>query len=159
MRKTGESKDQVWHEFQQLGYYLALHHPLLYLRRAEQGWIQFWSEPTLDEVEWPDYSAVTPSEFVMTLTSFLVREAEAAFLMLALFALGGALVGWNGFTRLEYLIFASAVWVSIFASLTEYGENRRFCVPYYMLIVYVLMTRLWIWIVPGISGEPAATSG
>jgi hypothetical protein len=125
---------------------LIIHHPLHYLRRTEQGWIQFWGEPTLYEVNWPEISTVTASEFVMTLENFLVREFEAVFLILALVAIPCALVGSQTFTKLEYLIFAITLWASVFAALTDYGENHRFCVPFYMLIVYTLFTRGWVWI-------------
>jgi len=156
-RQTGKTKTEVWHEYQSLALYLATHHPLIYLRRAEQGWIQFWSEPTLDEVVWPDVSTITPGQILMTLMDFLVREVEAVFLILALISLPCALVRLKVFTKLEYLTFAIALWVSVFASLTEYGENRRFCVPFYMLIVYTLMTRAWIWISAASSQDRGAT--
>ena len=145
-RRTGKPQYQIWHEYQSVASYLIIHHPLLYLRRAEQGWMQFWGEPTLDEVDWPEISTVTLSEFLMTLDNFLVREFEAAFLVLALFAIPCALVHRKAFTKLEYLTFAIALWSSVFAALTDYGENRRFCVPFYMLIVYTLLTRGWVWI-------------
>jgi len=145
-RRTGRTRTQIWHEYQSLAYYLAIHHPLLYLRRAEQGWMQFWGEPTLDETEWPEVSTVTPGEFLMTMTNFLVREVEAVFLILALLSIPCALVRPKAFTKIEYFTFAIALWVSVFAALTEFGENRRFCVPFYMLIVYTLLTRGWLWI-------------
>jgi hypothetical protein len=145
-RRTGESKYQIWHEYQSLAFYLEIHHPLLYLRRAEQGWMQFWGEPSLDEVVWPEISTVTPGEFLMTLANFLVREVEAVFLVLALLSIPCALFHRKVFTKLEYLTFAIALWASAFAALTDFGENRRFCVPFYMLIVYTLLTRGWLWI-------------
>ena len=93
----------------------------------------------------------------MTLMDFLVREVEAVFLILALISLPCALVRLKVFTKLEYLTFAIALWVSVFASLTEYGENRRFCVPFYMLIVYTLLTRAWVWISAASSQDRGAT--
>jgi hypothetical protein len=48
------------------------------------------------------------------------------------------------------------LWVSVFSSLTEFGENRRFCVPFYMLIVYTLLTRGWVWISAAAAQGPAA---
>lgn len=145
-RQTGKTKIQVSHDYQSLAFYLAIHHPLLYLRRAEQGWMQFWGEPTLDEVEWPESSTVTPGDILMTMASFLVRESKAVFLVLALLSIPCAFARFKAFTKLEYLAFALALWVSVFAALTEYGENRRFCVPFYMVIIYTLMTRAWVWI-------------
>lgn len=157
-RRTGKTQAQISREYQSLGLYLQIHHPLLCLRRAEQGWMQFWGAPTLDEVEWPTISAVSLGESLMTMTSFLVREVEGAFLLLALFSLPCALVHYKVFTKLEYLIFSIALWVSVFAAFMEYGENRRFCVPFYMLIVYTLLTRGWLWIAaassPG-AGPPS----
>ena len=82
----------------------------------------------------------------MTMTNFLVREVEAVFLVLALLSIPFALIRLKAFTKLEYLTFAIALWTSVFAALTEYGENRRFCVPFYMLIAYTLLTRGWLWI-------------
>jgi hypothetical protein len=145
-RKTGKTKAQVTHDYALLARYLQIHHPLLCLRRAEQGWMQFWGEPTRDETEWPQESNVALGEFGMTLINFLVREIEAAFLVLALLSLPCAMVYRKAFVKHEYLIFASVLWVSVFAAFTEYGENRRFCVPFYALIVYTLMTRAWQWI-------------
>jgi hypothetical protein len=156
-RRTGKTKAQVSREYQSLAVYLATHHPLLYLRRAEQGWIQFWAEPTLDETEWPQVSAVSPSEFQMTMTNFLLREVEAVFLILALLSIPFALVRLGAFTKLEYLTFAIVLWVSVFAALTEFGENRRFCVPFYMLIAYTLLTRGWLWVTATTSKGPHAS--
>ena len=96
--------------------------------------------------EWPQGGKVRLDEFLMTMANFLVREVEAVFLVLALLSLPCALFRLKAFTKLEYLIFAIALWVSVFAAFTEFGENRRFCVPLYMLIVYTLMTRVWMWI-------------
>jgi hypothetical protein len=157
-RQTGKTAKQVWHEYQSLAFYLAIHHPLLYLRRAEQGWIQFWAEPTLGESAWPDVGTVTPVEFLMTMADFLVREIEAVFLVLALFSIPCALARLKTFSKLEYLIFAMTLWVSVFAALTEFGENRRFCVPFYMLIIYNLLTRGWVWINAEASERHGATS-
>ena len=157
--QTGKSRIQVSREYQALAVYLAIHHPLLYLRRAEQGWMQFWGEPTMDEVEWPQASAVTPSEFLMTLASFLNREIDGAFVVLALLSLPCALVRPGTFTKLEYLIFAIALWTSAFSAFMEFGENRRFCVPFYMLIVYTLLTRGWLWITPSGSSESVIAAG
>lgn len=158
--KTGWSTARASHEFQSMAIYLILHHPGLYLRRAEQGWIQFWAEPTRDEVVLPDVGSVTPAEFLLTFSDFMVQEVKAVFLVLALISLPCALLHDRIFSKLEYLIFTLALWVSIFAALTEYGENRRFCVPFYMLIVYTLMTRGWIWVRAassrGSSDAPAA---
>jgi hypothetical protein len=155
-RRTGKTKTQVSHEYQSLAVYLATHHPLLYLRRAEQGWMQFWGEPTLDETEWPQVSSVSLAESLMTLTNFLVREVEAVFLILALLSIPFALVRLKVFTKVEHFAFTLVLWVSVFAALTEFGENRRFCVPFYMLIAYTLLTRGWLWITATTSKGPHA---
>jgi hypothetical protein len=155
-KRTGKTKNQVSHEYQSLAVYLATHHPLLYLRRAEQGWMQFWGEPTLDETEWPQVSTVSPGESLMTMTNFLVREVEAVFLILALLSIPFALARLKVFTKLEHLAFTIVLWVSVFAALTEFGENRRFCVPFYMLIAYTLLTRGWLWITATTSKGPHA---
>ena len=158
--ETGRNPELVRSDYEALARYLMIHHPGLYLRRAEQGWIQFWAEPTRDEVVLPDAGSVTPAEFFMTFTDFMVREVKALFLILALISIPCLLARSKAFSRIEYLIFTLALWNSVFAALTEYGENRRFCVPFYMLIVYVLMTRAWIWAGPGLprsaSDTPAA---
>jgi hypothetical protein len=154
-KRTGKTDIQISREYQSLAVYLQIHHPLLCLRRAEQSWMQFWGEPTLDELEWPQGSNVTLDEALMTLINFLIREIEAAFLVLALVSAPCSLIFRKAFTRLEYLIFAIALWVSIFAAFTEFGENRRFCVPFYMLIVYTLLTRGWQWI----AATPSAGFG
>ncbi|MGD0224082.1 MAG: hypothetical protein ABSF71_17270 [Terriglobia bacterium] len=145
-RRTGETGFQISHEYKSLALYLQIHHPLLCLRRAEQSWMQFWGEPTWDEVVWPEGGRVTLDEFLMTMANFLVREVEAFFLVLALLSIPCALFRLKAFTKLEYLVFAIALWVSVFAAFTEFGENRRFCVPLYMLIIYTFLTRIWLWI-------------
>jgi hypothetical protein len=157
-KRTGQSQAQVWHEYQSLAFYLEVHHPLLFFRRAEQGWMRFWGEPTLDETEWPDVSTVNPGELMMTLSDFMVREVKAVFLVLALLSIPCALVRLKAFTKLEYLTFAMVLWVSVFSSLTEFGENRRFCVPFYMLILYTLLTRCWLWISAASSQASEAPS-
>ena len=145
-RQTGETGFQISHEYKSLALYLQIHHPLLCLRRAEQSWIEFWGEPTWDEVVWPEGGTVTQDESLMTMANFLVREVEAFFLVLALLSIPCALFRLKAFNKLEYLIFAIALWVSVIASFTEFGENRRFCVPLYMLIIYTFLTRIWLWI-------------
>ena len=42
--EPGKSRAEVSHDLTQLALYLDIHHPLLFLRRAEDGWMQFWGE-------------------------------------------------------------------------------------------------------------------
>ena len=156
-KRTGKTEIQVSHEFASLALYLEIHHPLLCLRRAEQGWMQFWGEPNGAEVEWPQGGRVSLDESLMALANFLTREVKGAFLVLALLSVPCAFFRLKAFTKVEYLIFAIALWVSIFAGFTEFGQNRRFCVPFYMLILYTLLTRGWVWITATLSPGPAAT--
>jgi hypothetical protein len=145
-RRTGETDTQLSRDFASLAFYLEIHHPLFCLRRVEQGWMQFWGEPSHNEVEWPPEGKIELSESVMALAKFLVRELKATFLVLALLSIPCAFFRLKVFTRLEYLIFAMALWVSVFAAFIEFGDNHRFCVPFYMLIVYTVLTRAWLWI-------------
>ena len=156
-RRTGKTEIQVSHELASLALYLEIHHPLLCLRRAEQGWIQFWGEPSHKEVEWPQGGKIGLTEFVRPMANFLVREVKAAFLVLALLSIPCALFRLKAFTKVEYLTFAMALWVSVFAAFTEFGENRRFCVPLYMLIIYTVLTRVWMWITATSSKGPGLT--
>jgi hypothetical protein len=153
-RQTGKTEIQVHHELASLALYLQIHHPLLCLRRAEQGWMKFWGEPNPKEVEWPPGGKIGVSEFVTTTAYFLTREVKAAFLVLALISIPCALFRLKAFTKLEYLIFAIVLWVSIFAAFTEFGDNRRFCVPFYMMIIYTLLTRGWVWITATVAKGP-----
>jgi len=145
-RQTGKTEAQVRHELASLALYLQIHHPLHCLRRAEQGWMKFWGQPDPEEIEWPKGERVGLREFVTTTAYFLTREVKAAFLVLALISIPCALFRLKAFTRLEYLIFAIALWASIFAAFTEFGDNRRFCIPFYMMMIYTLLTRGWVWI-------------
>jgi hypothetical protein len=156
-RRTGKTDIQIDHELASLALYLEIHHPLLCLRRAEQGWMQFWGEPHPDEVEWPQGGKIRLAGFLAPMANFLVREVKAAFLVLALLSLPCALFRLKTFTKMEYLIFASALWVSVFAAFTEFGENRRFCIPFYMLIIYTVLTRGWVWIAATSSKGPGLT--
>ena len=158
-RRTGKTDTQVSHDFASLALYLEIHHPLLCLRRAEEGWIQFWGEPSRSEFEWPQGNKVRLDEFLVTLANFLVREVEAAFLVLALLSIPCAFFHLKAFTKLEYLIFVIALWVSVFASFTEFGQNRRFCLPFCMLIIYTVLTRAWMWITATSSKGPGLTPG
>jgi hypothetical protein len=157
-RRTGKTEIQVSHELASLALYLEIHHPLYCLRRAEQGWIQFWGEPFHDEVAWPQGGKIRLTEFLTAIANFLVREIKAAFLVLALLSIPCALFRLKAFTRLEYLTFAIALWVSVFGAFTEFGNNRRFCVPLYMLIIYTVLTRVWLWITATSSQGAGATS-
>jgi hypothetical protein len=145
-RQTGKPDIQVNHELASLALYLEIHHPFLCLRRVEQGWIQFWGEPDPKEVEWPRSGTIGLIESVATMAKFMVREVKATFLVLALLSIPCALFRLKAFTQAEYLIFAIALWVSVFAACMEFGDNRRFCVPLYMLIIYTVLTRGWLWI-------------
>ncbi len=156
-RRTGKTDTQVSHEFASLALYLEIHHPFLCLRRAEQGWIQFWGEPSSIEVEWPQGGKVRLDEFLMPMVNFLVGEVKAAFLILTLLSVPCALFRLKAFTKLEYLTFAIALWVSIFAAFTEFGQNRRFCVPLFMLMMYTLLTRVWMWVTAIPKNGPGLT--
>ncbi len=145
-RQTGKTESQVSHEFASLALYLEIHHPLLCLRRAELGWIEFWGEPSSEEVEWRQGGKARLTEFAMAMANLLVREIKGAFLLLALLSIPCALFRVKAFSRHEHLIFAVALMVSVCAAFTEFGSNRRFCVPFYMLIVYTVLTRGSIWI-------------
>jgi glycerol uptake facilitator-like aquaporin len=145
-RRTGKTDAQISHEFASLALYLEIHHPLLCLRRAEQGWMQFWGEPDRGEYAWPPGGKVKRTELLTTMADFLVGEFKAAFLVFSLFSIPCAFFRRQAFTKLEYLVIAIALGVSVIAAFTEFGQNRRFCIPLYMLMVYTLLTRGWIWI-------------
>jgi hypothetical protein len=153
-RQTGKTETQVRHELASLALYLQIHHPLLCLRRAEQGWMKFWGEPDPKEIEWPQSGRIGLREFVTTTAYFFTREVKGAFLVLALISIPCALFRLKAFTRFEYLIFAIALWASIFAAFTEFGDNRRFCVPFYMVMIYTLLTRGWVWIAATSANGP-----
>jgi hypothetical protein len=155
-RRTGKTEIQVSHEFASLALYLEIHHPLFCLRRVEQGWIQFWGQPNLHEVDWPQSGKMDLNEFVSQMSKFLTREVKATFLVLALLSVPCAFFRLKAFTQIEYLTFAMALWVSVWAGFTEFGDNRRFCIPLYMLITYTLLTRGWLWITAGSSKSPCA---
>jgi len=155
-RRTGKTEIQVSHEFASLALYLEIHHPLFCLRRVEQGWIQFWGQPNLHEVDWPQSGKMDLNEFVSQMSKFLTREVKATFLVLALLSVPCAFFRLKAFTKIEYLTFAMALWVSVWAGFTEFGDNRRFCIPLYMLITYTLLTRGWLWITAGSSKSPCA---
>jgi hypothetical protein len=157
-RQTGKTDIQVSHEFASLALYLEIHHPLLCLRRVEQGWMQFWGEPHPHEVEWLQDGKIRLSRSANVMAYFLVREVKGAFLVLALLSLPCALFRLKAFTKIEYLTFAIALWVSLFAAFTEFGDNRRFCVPFYMLIFYTVLTRGWMWITATSSKGTGLTS-
>lgn len=145
-RRTGKTDIQISHELASMALYLEIHHPLFCLRRAEQGWMQFWGEPSLEEVEWPPGGKVGLLEFVTPTAKFLSREFKATFLVLALLSVPCALFRLKAFTRFEYLTFAIALGVSTIAAFAEFGEERRYCVPLYMLIFYTVLTRVWVWV-------------
>jgi hypothetical protein len=145
-RQTRKTESQVCHELLSLALYLESHHPLLCLRRAELGWIMFWGKPTSEEVKWVQGGNTRLVEFVTAIANFLVREVKGAFLVLALLSVLSVLLRLKIFTKVEYLIFTMVLWASVFAAFTDFGENNRYCVPFYMLIVYTLMTRGWLWI-------------
>jgi hypothetical protein len=145
-RQTGKTEIQVNHELASLALYLEIHHPLVCLRRVEQGCIQFWGEPNFKEVGWPQNGKIGLAEAGAALAKFLVREVKGAFLLMALFSLPCALFRSRTFTKLEYLVFAMALCISVCAAFTEFGDNRRFCIPLYMVIVYTVLTRGWVWI-------------
>jgi len=80
------------------------------------------------------------------MANFLVDRIKAVFLVLALLAAPCFLFRVKAFAKVDFLIFTIAIWSSVFAAFTEYGQNRRFCVPLYMLIIYTTWTRVWLWI-------------
>lgn len=52
----------------------------------------------------------------------------------------------KAFTKCEYPVLAIALSVFVGAGFAEFGENRRFCVPLYMLIFYTVWTRWRTWV-------------
>ena len=157
-RQTGKTETQVCHDLASLALYLEIHHPLFCLRRVEQGWMQFWGEPSPEEVNWPQPGHVGVLSFVNTMANFLVREVKATFLVLTLLSIPCALILPKVFTRIEYLTFAMVSWISVCAAFTEFGDNRRFCVPLYMLIIHTVLTRGWVWITATSSPGAGALS-
>jgi hypothetical protein len=157
-KRTGKTSIQICHELASLALYLEIHHPFLWLRRAEQGWIQFWGEPDPDEAAWPERDKMGLAAFANPLANFLVREVKAVFLLLTFLSIYCALFRLKVFTKLEYLIFAITSWCSTFAAFTEFGENRRFCVPFYMLIIYTVFSRGWVWTAAASLKSPSPTS-
>jgi hypothetical protein len=147
-KQTGQTEAQISHDLTSLAVYMEIHFPAHSLRRAELGWIQFWGEPSSDEFSWPPDGQMRFLSLVLAMSNFLLREVKGAFVILALISFLCALRRRQTFSKLEYLTFAIAMWVSVFAAFTEYGDNRRFCVPCYMLIVYTVATRFWLWIAP-----------
>ncbi len=156
-RRTGRTRIQASHEFASLALYLEIHHPLLCLRRAEQGWMHFWGEPQPNELKWPQGGEIRLREFLTALANFLVREVKATFLVLALLSVPCAIFRLKAFTELENLTFAIVLWISVFEAFTEFGANRRYCIPLYMLIIYTVLTRLWLWIAATASNGPDPT--
>lgn len=142
-RRTGKSQVQVSRELTYLALYLEVHHPLLCLRRAEDGWMQFWGEASPAEVNWPQDTRLGLTGFAGPLAEFLIHKVMAVFLVLALFSFPCALFRLRVFTKFEYLIFAITLWVSVFAAFTEFGDNHRFSVPFLPLIVYIVLTWGW----------------
>ncbi len=142
--RTSKSEMQLLHDLTRLALYLEIHHPLLCLRRAEQGWIQFWGEASADEIGWPQGLDVGFIEVAKPAMKFLVREVMGIFLVLALFSVPCAVLRWSIFTRIDYLTFAITLWASIFSSITEFGNNFRFSVPFMPLIFYTVMVWGWL---------------
>lgn len=151
--RTGKSRVQVMHDLTDLALYLEIHHPVLCIRRAEQGWIHFWGGAGGDEINWPRDGEVGLTRLARPVAKFLIREVMAVFLILALLSLPCALFHRMVFTRIEYLIFAIALWTSIFAAFTEYGDNFRFSVPFLPLIFYTVLTWGWTCITTVASGS------
>jgi 4-amino-4-deoxy-L-arabinose transferase-like glycosyltransferase len=156
-RRTGKTDIQVSHDFAFLALYLEVHHPLFCLRRAEQGWMQFWGGPRREEIEWPQDGNVGLTGFALPMAHFLMRQVKGAYLVLALLSIPFAFFRLKIFTRLEYLTFAMAFCISIVAAFTEFGSNRRYSVPLYMIIIYTLLTRVWLWTTAGSFQGAGAT--
>ena len=52
------------------------------------------------------------------------------FLLLALFSFPCGFFRLGVFTKLEYLVLAIVLWVSVFAAFTEFGDNIVFLYPF-----------------------------
>jgi len=156
-KRTGKTAVQVSHDLTSLALYLEIHHPMHCLRRAELGWMQFWGQPSPDEYSWPPDGEMRLTAFAMAMSNFLLRAVKGTFVILVLICIPCALLHRKVFDKLDYLIFAVALWVSVFAAFTEYGDNRRFCVPLYMLILYAVLTRIWLWVKAASEKESGLT--
>lgn len=156
--RTGKSRAEVSRELTHLALYLEVHHPLLCLRRAEDGWLQFWGTASPAETQWPQETRLGVTGFIGPLAEFLVRETMGCFLLLALISFPCGFFRLRVFTKFEYLVFAIVLWVSVFAALTEFGDNNRFSLPFLPVIMYVVLT--WSWkCVTSISTKIHAPSG
>jgi hypothetical protein len=152
-QRTGESEAQISHELAGLAMYLNFHHPLLWLRRAEDSWMQFWGEPTPAETQWPQGKREELTGFASPLIQFLIRQLMGVFLVLSLLSIPLAMFGKKVFSKFEYLIFAVCLWISVFSAFTEYGDNHRFSIPCLPMMMYVVVT--WGWkCVTAVSTKP-----
>jgi hypothetical protein len=152
-RRTGKSRIEVSRELTHLALYLQIHHPLLCLRRAEDGWMQFWGAPNSEDLPWAPDFRMGLTGFISPMLDFLTRQVVAVFLVLALLSFPCALFRLRVFTKSEYFVFTLTLWASIFAAFTEFGDNRRFSVPFLPLMFYVVLTWGWGRINSLASGE------
>jgi hypothetical protein len=152
-RRTGKSQAQVSRELAHLAVYLQVHHPLLCLRQAEDGWMQFWGAFSAGDLTWPPELRMKLTGFISPMIEFLIRQGVALFLVLALLSLPLALLRLQVFSKSDHLVFALALWCSVFAALAEFGDNRRFLVPFLPLIFYVVLTCGWRWLTSPLSAK------
>jgi hypothetical protein len=138
-------------ELSSISIQLILHHPLLYLKSALDGWWWFWRAP----IYWsPD---AVPAPFSGIIIWLVALERGLLLAANLLFVLGSALVLSLRRVRqslkmdLSLWLVLGTVWLtSIVQTLPEHGENPRFSVPIQSLVVLVILW--WSRQVPTQSG-------
>jgi hypothetical protein len=150
---TRQERAQFVRQSVSLALYLYVHHPLLCIARAEQGWIAFWGTVGPEELDWSDSSRIGILQLLSAPAKFFVGEIKSVFLILALIAIPCAVFGLSIFNREEKFTFALAMWASVFAAFTEYGiNNYRYSYPFLRLILYTVLVAGWT-CVTGLSAK------
>jgi hypothetical protein len=148
-------------ELSSISIQLILHHPLLYLKSALDGWWWFWRAPIYwspEAVSAPFNGTVpTGASTVGILIGLVALERGLLLAANLLFVLGSALVLSLRRVRqslkmdLSLWLMLGTVWLtSIVQTLPEHGENPRFSVPIQSLVVLVILW--WSRQVPTLSG-------
>ena len=144
--KTGLSFFALSAKLQRLSLQLIREHPLLYLRNAAEGWVDFWKAP----VYWRAGAAAPELRPVLGMWELAGRAL--AILANGLFLAGTLLTGLSRRVRgrldpprfivlTTVLVLAS----SVVQTLVDHGDNPRFLVPLQMIVIVNVLWAGWRW--------------
>jgi hypothetical protein len=166
-QETGYDDVQLLREVTQMSLQLFAAHPILYARGVSRSWLGFWHPPLSHGMpflgghfrgNYPGSPSVTSLGRLCTTIQW--KEIPLLMVLNWVFLLSAAASILQLLMRkmsLDFDQFAIAIVLTASAiqAMVEFGENGRFAVPTFPLVVYTVIVTLWRLSADALSERPA----